>query len=259
MKRAARGFTIIEMLAIIAVVVLLGMLFTPCICTSPPLARRAACLSHMKQIGLVTAMYVQDYDDTLPWNPAPGGLPKSQEKAAKPGACAAHPTTSFVLMLLPYLRNPSVFQCPEYPGYHLTRHLGYAKSLTSAGRDEGISDLTDPDWYRKIGYGFNEVLIGDPCRARTHASLKHEPGEVALFADAARPWASSDGVWAEQDGGWGRYWIWNPAEPMRHAKGQNFVFADGHARWLQPVGENGEAEGETPAAGRGYFPNARLE
>jgi prepilin-type processing-associated H-X9-DG protein len=37
--------------------------------------------------------------------------------------------------------------------------------------------------------------------------------------------------------------------------GQNFAFADGHARFLQPVREAGSGTD----AGRGYYPHARLE
>src|SRR5207245_893932 len=74
-RRRVHGFTLVEMLVIIAVVMLLAVLFFPGGCPSRPAARTASCLSNLKQIGLGLSMYTQDYDGVLPWNPAPGGLP----------------------------------------------------------------------------------------------------------------------------------------------------------------------------------------
>jgi prepilin-type N-terminal cleavage/methylation domain-containing protein len=256
----APGFTIIEMLVVIAIAGILIAILLPCFCcTHCGGDGTETCLSRLKQLGMASAMYLQDHDDTLFWNPAPGGLPRSRSADQKPGACAPQPRTSFALLLYPYLKSPSVLQCPRYQDYNLDRHLGYAKSLAEADPSRCIWNATDPGWYGRIGYGFNEVLVADPCRPRTLASLKHEPREVALFADAPRPWASSTGVWAEQNGRWGRFWVWNPAEPPRHFEGQSFVFLDGHACRLRPVREDGEGEVGTRAGDRGYFPGARLE
>ena len=62
------------------------------------------------------------------------------------------------------------------------------------------------------------------------------------------------------NGEWARYWAWEPAKPPRHeteqhATGQNFLYADGHARFLQPMREAGSGKCDSI----GYFPNARLE
>jgi prepilin-type N-terminal cleavage/methylation domain-containing protein/prepilin-type processing-associated H-X9-DG protein len=242
-RRRAHGFTLIEMLVVIAMVVLLAVLLFPCGCPSRPVARAASCLSNLKQIGLALSMYTQDYDGVLPWNPAPGGLPASSwAPAFRPSDCAAQPTTSFVVMLEPYVRHPEVFRCPGYPGYDATRHLSYAKSLGPAHANQ-------------IGYGFNELLIGSPCRPRTLASLRHDAKEIALIADAEQPWASTTDHWMKVNGEWARYWAWEPAKPPRHQHGQNFAFADGHARFLQPEREAGSGNADA----RGYYPGARLE
>jgi prepilin-type processing-associated H-X9-DG protein len=248
-RRRAHGFTLIEMLVIIAVVMLLAMLFFPWGgCPSRPAARTASCLSNLKQIGLGLQMYTQDYDGALPWNPAPGGLPAaSWAPAFRPSDCAAQPTTSFVVMLAPYMKYPEVFRCPGHPGYDATRHLGYAKSL-------------GPARVNQIGYGFNELLVGSPCRPRALSSLRRAPEEIALFADAEQPWASTTDHWLKVNGAWARYWAWDTARAPRHQRsgaltGQNFAYADGHARFLQPVRE----EGSGKDADTGYYPNARLE
>jgi prepilin-type processing-associated H-X9-DG protein len=246
------------MVAVIAVVLVLIVLLWPgCICTSRPRARKAACLSNLKQLGLAAAMYRQDYDDTLFWNPAPGGR-VDRNKAGSPGSgeCAPQPESSFVLMLLPYLKYTHVFHCPSYDGYDLDRHLGYRRSLTEAASpsrgDFNVSGGVDSTWIRKIGYGFNEVLIGNPCRPRKVASLGRAPEDIALLGEGESPWASSTGVWVREKGEWSRHWRWDPAREPRHEEGQNFVYVDGHARFLTPVAKD-------EAAREGYYPAAKLE
>jgi prepilin-type processing-associated H-X9-DG protein len=194
-------------------------------------------------------MYTQDYDGALFWNPAPGGLPVSHgSPGAHLGACAPQPRASFLALLEPYVSHPIVFWCPQYDGYDISLHLAYRSSL--------MQSAVSPTWVRKIGYGFNEVLVGSACRARTVDSLKSRQEEVALLADATEPWASGSGAWVQGEGQWRRYWELKPGETPRHGseeeRGQNFVFVDGHAKFLRPVTTSGEA-------GRGYYPGARLE
>jgi prepilin-type N-terminal cleavage/methylation domain-containing protein/prepilin-type processing-associated H-X9-DG protein len=248
-RHSARGFTLIEMLVVIAVVLVLAVLLLPW-GRRPRESERVSCPSNLKQIGLALEMYAQDYDGSLPWNPAPGGLPAaSWAPSFRPSDCAAEPTTSFVVMLDPYIKSrySFLYHCPDSPGYDAARHLGYAQSL-------------DPARANQIGYGFNELLIGSPCHPRTLSSLGHDPKEIALFADAEQPWASTAGHWVKVNGEWARCWAWDPARPPRHQSsqdvpGQNFAFADGHARFLQPVREAGSGKDD----GRGYYRNARLE
>lgn len=245
MRQRARGLTLVEMLVILAVVLVLMMIFVPCGCPSREKARRTACLSNLKQIGQATSLYTQDYDGTLPWNPAPGGLPaRLWTPLFGPSGCAPQPSTSFVTLLKPYLWHDPSFRCPSSPGYPASRHLGYAASLPPELRDA-------------VGYGFNERLIGSPCRPRTVAALPAEPAALILFGDASQPWAGSPGVWVQKDGVWRHYWSVDPAGPERHEDGRSFLYADGRAKFLRPVLQSGDPDNKRPRAG--YYPDARLE
>jgi hypothetical protein len=159
-------------------------------------------------------------------------------------------------MLMPYVVRPGVFQCPKDDGYDLSRHLGYTKSLV---RMAGEASPDPTSWINRIGYGFNEVLIGSPCRPRTIASLKHDPSEVALFSDAEQPWASTTNTWAHIDGEWNRYWAWDPQVGRRHEGRQVFVFADGRAKACQPVVRGAGREDDEKNEGSGYYPETKLE
>ena len=67
MPRASRrGFTLIELLVVIAVITILAAILFPVFAEARDAARRANCISNLKQISLAHQMYVQDNDDALP-------------------------------------------------------------------------------------------------------------------------------------------------------------------------------------------------
>jgi len=60
------GFTLIELLVVIAIIAILAAILFPVFAQAREKARQTSCLSNLKQIGLSTMMYVQDYDETFP-------------------------------------------------------------------------------------------------------------------------------------------------------------------------------------------------
>jgi len=53
-----RGFTLIELLVVIAIIAILAAILFPVFSRAREAARKAACLSNAKQIGLALMMYV---------------------------------------------------------------------------------------------------------------------------------------------------------------------------------------------------------
>src|SRR5260370_15994529 len=60
------GFTLIELLVVIAVIAILAGILLPVFAQARDAARRANCISNLRQIALAHQMYVQDNDDALP-------------------------------------------------------------------------------------------------------------------------------------------------------------------------------------------------
>ena len=65
-RRKSRGFTIIELLVVISVILILAAIVTPAVHKAKAKAKRVQCLANMRQCGQAALMYAQDYEDTLP-------------------------------------------------------------------------------------------------------------------------------------------------------------------------------------------------
>ncbi len=61
-----RAFTLIELLLVLAIIAILTAILLPVFARVRSQARRTACVSQLKQLGLATAMYRQDYDEIPP-------------------------------------------------------------------------------------------------------------------------------------------------------------------------------------------------
>lgn len=62
-----RGFTLIELLVVIAIIAILAAILFPVFAQARAAARKATCTSNNKQVVLGLLMYVQDFDETLPF------------------------------------------------------------------------------------------------------------------------------------------------------------------------------------------------
>src|SRR6266699_2033447 len=60
------GFTLIELLVVIAVITIPAGILFPVFAQARDAAKRANCISNLRQIALAHQMYVQDNDDVLP-------------------------------------------------------------------------------------------------------------------------------------------------------------------------------------------------
>lgn len=60
------GFTLIELLVVIAIIAILAAILFPVFARARENARRASCMSNLKQVSLAIMQYTQDYDERYP-------------------------------------------------------------------------------------------------------------------------------------------------------------------------------------------------
>ncbi len=125
-----RAFTLIELLVVIAIIAILAAILFPVFAQAKNAAKGAACLSHIRQIGTASSLYLGDHDDhwfsLMRIEPLPGfadqrpwvGYDNNNAPAAggfsgQVSAPAVHPIRPGAID--PYLKNEEVKRCPNKP------------------------------------------------------------------------------------------------------------------------------------------------
>src|SRR5262245_39169757 len=107
-----RGFTLIELLVVIAIIAILAAILFPVFAQAREAARKASCLSNVRQIDTAYSMYIQDYDEHFPPHvserTAPAGTPDTPEARAP---------FSYKIKLAPYTKSDKIFKCPSAPAW----------------------------------------------------------------------------------------------------------------------------------------------
>ena len=123
MKRR-RGFTLIELLVVIAIIGILAAMIFPVFARARESARKAVCLTNVKNIALAVQMYLADNNDTL-WTrehrddvieyfrTAPGGRSPKTAPTICNHTHHANPFLRVQVVLEPYIENREVWRCPS--------------------------------------------------------------------------------------------------------------------------------------------------
>jgi prepilin-type N-terminal cleavage/methylation domain-containing protein/prepilin-type processing-associated H-X9-DG protein len=130
-----RGFTLVELLAVIALIVLLAALILPVFGAARERARESTCLSHLRQINLAYLLYVADWEEQLPDWYLPG----------PPRPAPFGPRRFWPELLQPYLRSQGVVLDPNavWEEQEDVRLADY--TLMTSG-PEGRGTEADPYW-----------------------------------------------------------------------------------------------------------------
>lgn len=111
LSRLLAGFTLGEVLVVIAILALLAALLLPSLWEARAKGQQAVCLLNLRQLVCGLRIYALDYDESLP------GAGDADE--ASRGGWVYVPRPGIIDVtggaLYPYLRSPRVFACPSSP------------------------------------------------------------------------------------------------------------------------------------------------
>jgi prepilin-type N-terminal cleavage/methylation domain-containing protein/prepilin-type processing-associated H-X9-DG protein len=207
-QRRLKAFTLIELLVVIAIIAILAAILFPVFARARENARRASCMSNLKQISLGMLQYTQDYDEHFPKYRVPAAY---SNFTANPYGWAE--------ALQPYIKSVQIFQCPsETTAFDATQ-------LPS----NTLSDYTDYAYNIWIGGGYISSTSGNLLASigLSQAALTSPSLTVLLIDYAPRDSSSYLATVSSLVNGRVNQTILVP----RHLDGTNMAFADGHVKW----------------------------
>jgi prepilin-type N-terminal cleavage/methylation domain-containing protein/prepilin-type processing-associated H-X9-DG protein len=234
--RRIKAFTLIELLVVIAIISILAAILFPVFARARENARKAACMSNLKQIGLAVQMYLQDYDGIFPfarnWYPNEGAYTATSTSDPLPG--------SWYTILQPYTKSYQVFICPT--AGPITDSSG--KLNFSGGYGWNVSGTKNYGYYSGIGNGFGAYLgaAGTPTGDRVNEASVSEPSQTILVTDPSSSGYTGNGIYAigyiksyipVLHGGQVGPFYASPVVVPEFSGGGNYLFADGHVKYLQ--------------------------
>ncbi len=197
-----RGFTLIEVLVVAAIIALLISILLPALSRARQQSRATVCLSNLRQLGMAVNMYAQSNKGILvDYGMSHGGSEDIRR--------------AWYTTLKKDYGNRLILRCPAdespywddpYPGTEIKRRTGYGVNEYLTGREEEYKD------YRCLGQ------IKRPTTTIIFVEL-NQRSEYAV-SDHVHP-----GSWAMEPEEPGKQ-----MEPRLHAGRANYVFVDSHAQ-----------------------------
>lgn len=209
--RSRRGFSLIDLLVSISVMVILMAILMPALGMAHESARRVRCASNIRQMGIALEVYVHDNSDYLPpaiYNQPPvqtSGRPTSGDVAppdqvddsgsdtmflryGSPDSYSSGPIWNGLGILVgeQYLNHPGVFYCPSHHGEH--PYSTYAGEWgTGDGQIAGNYQYRIPAGIRHFSsLDRRTTIVADGMRTRS--DYNHIKGNNCLRGDLSVTW-----------------------------------------------------------------------
>ena len=212
-SRARKAFTLIELLVVIAIIAILAAILFPVFARARENARRASCLSNMKQMGLGIIQYTQDYDEKYPARYFGNGNGEAFE------------FNSWRRVTFPYVKSTQIYSCPSNTNNNVPAYDSRVNPMPVGAPifpvSYSINGLDRPDLLSTVGNGYGKT----PAR-------RENGGDAAPLSLSAVGDTAGTILVGESDN------IYSELVPWAGFRGHlgtcNFMFADGHAKAIKP-------------------------
>lgn len=224
-SRVRSGFTLIEMLVVIAIIALLASIIFPSVAGALRRAKSVRCLSYMKQIGIAFSGYAADNKGAIP-------LVTNQGTGSSSGKL------HWIQYLSGYVgkedagwsdpKDPNnvFWGCPAWegrdagwnvppqtqiatssPGYGMNMYPEQPANWNANARNDASNE---PLYYiDDITFSSSRVIVADTIDWHVSASWNFENGFYGFTS-------------------------WSRGDPFRHGRTANYLFYDGHAEAIEP-------------------------
>ncbi len=272
-RSLSTGFTLIELLVVIAIIAILAAILFPVFQKVRENARRTACISNQKQVGLALTQYIQDSDETFP------AFVFTQDYADVLSNGHLPPGQTYNgwgVALQPFIKSLAVYQCPDAVNQGNVNTNASASSWTPPEITGYKADFSGPAGPAYVDYAYNAQLNNFDSTSKRYtgkslASLTNPSDTIAIaenaYWDATNALAyASDGANTAGDGctdrvitnqgcrGYGYEGMdTGTGGAKRHADGAVYVFGDGHAKWVKFENLWGDAAPFSKSAGAPTF------
>lgn len=220
-----KGFTLIELLVVIAIISILTAILFPVFARARESARRASCMSNVKQLMLGVMMYAQDYDEHFLYG---------QRKAYSDEPGAGYGDWMYwTVMLQPYVKSTQVFICPNTQSSDSVTQLNYGINARISPATSQYAVLPQATSLASLVSPASAYMIFDAGSYSIIPSWAASP-EYNLFIPGA---GDVLGLTATSCVGTTAYYqvpkYENDCMHARHFDGNVVGFADGHVKWIK--------------------------
>jgi prepilin-type N-terminal cleavage/methylation domain-containing protein/prepilin-type processing-associated H-X9-DG protein len=233
--RYRKGFTLVELLVVVAIIAVLAGIIFPVFARARARAESTTCQSNLRQLGAAFQQYLNEFDDQYP---------NSWRTQRSPYGELNH--SWWDVLIYPYVRSDAVFACPanDTPSYSVhqafdsrglkTRRVTYALNNQLLGAAAGVDkfqyvgDPPDPALASDVDDPASTILLAEKMQDYPgHTpSQPNQPGnqsqEVDVWFQLTEPGITPP----DWDTSWG-------VARSLHGLGSNFLFVDGHVKFLR--------------------------
>jgi len=206
MTKHNKAFTLIELLVVIAIISILAAILFPVFARARENARRASCMSNLKQIGLAIMQYTQDYDERYPYM-------SSYDSSNIPYTSPHNGRLSIYMQIYPYTKSYDILRCPSAPD--------------QTGGQTPIYATNDAGSYPINRLIFNDagVTLASVSQPASRIMI-HEIGKVEKKVRYSPAYSGTLSGYV--------HWLTSGLDDS-HFNGGNLLFADGHVKWKKQV------------------------